>query len=387
MSHTKTAVVAGHLCLDITPLFPPDRQESLEAILRPGQLLHMDGVNVHIGGAVANTGLALQFLGHPVRLVGKIGSDAFGELVRQQLAKYDAAENLIVSDSTETSYSIVLAIPGIDRIFLHDAGANDTFCADDLTAGIFENAALFHFGYPPLMRRMYADGGSQLAAVLKRARAAGLVTSLDMAAVDPASFAGRADWDTLLKNVLPLVDFFVPSAEEICWMLDRSRFAGWKEEAQGRDVCEVLDLEDVRTLAGRVLELGAAAALIKCGSAGLYCQTADAARLARPISILGLQSGEWAEKEIFEPSYIPDVIASATGAGDTCIAGFLSAAMEGESLADALHMAAAEGACCLAAYDALGGLKSKEELRQCIASGWKKQEDPRFAGHKERKDA
>jgi len=37
-----------------------------------------------------------------------------------------------------------------------------------------------------------------------------------------------------------------------------------------------------------------------------------------------------------------------------------------------MHLAAATGACCVAAYDALSGLKSFEELTGKIQQGWKK---------------
>ena len=50
---------------------------------------------------------------------------------------------------------------------------------------------------------------------------------MDMAAVDADSEAGRADWEAILKRVLPYVDFFVPSVEELCFMLDRPRYESW----------------------------------------------------------------------------------------------------------------------------------------------------------------
>jgi len=37
-----------------------------------------------------------------------------------------------------------------------------------------------------------------------------------------------------------------------------------------------------------------------------------------------------------------------------------------------LHLAAATGASCVAAYDALSGLKSFEELKKKIEEGWEK---------------
>ncbi len=41
---------------------------------------------------------------------------------------------------------------------------------------------------------------------------------------------------------------------------------------------------------------------------------------------------------------------------------------------DIVEMAAAEGACCVAAYDALSGLRSLEEMKERIRKGWSKRE-------------
>ena len=67
---------------------------------------------------------------------------------------------------------------------------------------------MFHFGYPPLMRSMYENDGAELVEIMKRAKAAGAATSLDMAAVDPDAQAGRADWEKILECVMPFVDFY-----------------------------------------------------------------------------------------------------------------------------------------------------------------------------------
>ena len=66
-------MIAGHICLDITPVFPEKKVEAIEHFLTPGKLLHTKEAVVHTGGAVANTGLALKVLGANVSLVGKIG--------------------------------------------------------------------------------------------------------------------------------------------------------------------------------------------------------------------------------------------------------------------------------------------------------------------------
>ena len=69
------------------------------------------------------------------------------------------------------------------------------------------------------MKKMYINDGQHLAGLMKRVKEKDVATSLDMAAVDPESPAGRADWEKILAGVLPYVDFFVPSFEELCYML------------------------------------------------------------------------------------------------------------------------------------------------------------------------
>jgi sugar/nucleoside kinase (ribokinase family) len=115
----------------------------------------------------------------------------------------------------------VISPPGSDRRFLHHPGANDDFSAQDVSEEALQDAHLFHFGYPPLMANMYSNGGRQLLELFQRAKSHGLTTSLDMAYPDPESAAGRADWRAILHNVLPYVDIFVPSLEEILYMLWR----------------------------------------------------------------------------------------------------------------------------------------------------------------------
>ena len=220
-------IAAGHICLDITPVFSTNTPcSAIGDLLEPGKLIQMKGADVHTGGSVANTGLALKLLGADVTLMGKVGNDAFGGMVRDILAQH-GADGLIVDESSATSYSVVLAVPGVDRIFLHDPGANNTFSDKDIPEVTLENAVLFHFGYPPLMKRMYENDGSELAFIFRRMKAKGIATSLDMAAVDPTSEAGRADWRKILENVLPYTDFggalFYAGPGKI-----PSAFSGWR---------------------------------------------------------------------------------------------------------------------------------------------------------------
>lgn len=372
MGEKKKAVVAGHICIDITPVFPPGHGERVEDIFLPGKMIHMNGAAVHTGGAVANTGLAMKILGNDVRLMGKIGKDAFGKMVLDILKDYDADKEMIISEDTASSYTVVLAMPGIDRIMLHDPGANNTFCAEDLDWEGLKSADLFHFGYPSLMRRMYEHDGEEIEEIFRRVKENGTVTSLDLAAVDEVSDAGRADWEKILKRVLPHTDFFVPSAEELCQMLDRRRYEEWLDRAAGRDVTEILSLEDIYPLGERALAYGAGIVLIKCAAQGIYYRTAGIERMGKVFERLSLRPEEWTDKEGFELSFRPEAVRSGTGAGDSSIAAFLSSVLRGESIEEAVRMAAAAGACCVATYDTLSGLMPFEELKEKVRQGWEK---------------
>ena len=156
-------------------------------------------------------------------------------------------------------------------------------------------------------------------------------------------------------------------------MLDRKRFAEWQQRAGGRDITEVLDVEaDVRPLAERCMGLGAKILLVKCGAPGIYYRTAGREALQEIGGSLMLDLDQWPDREGFERSYVPERIVSGTGAGDTSIAAFLTAMLEGYSLEEALHLAAAAGASCVASYDALSGLKTLDELQKKIKQGWQK---------------
>ena len=92
----KKIIAAGHICLDITPVIP-SREGGMEAggLLSPGRLINVGVADIHTGGSVANTGIAMKLLGADVYLAGKIGADAFGGMIESIAAKYGAADGLI----------------------------------------------------------------------------------------------------------------------------------------------------------------------------------------------------------------------------------------------------------------------------------------------------
>ena len=180
------AIIAGHLCLDIIPDLSAHAAGQFDAVFQPGRLVNVGAASISTGGAVSNTGLALHRLGMDTRLIAKVGSDQLGQVVRQIVASHapHLADGISSSTETSTSYTVVINPPESDRCFLHHPGANDDFCADDVRDEDLRDARLFHFGYPPLMARMFEDNGAQLTEMFRRVKSLGLTTSLDMAFPD-----------------------------------------------------------------------------------------------------------------------------------------------------------------------------------------------------------
>jgi sugar/nucleoside kinase (ribokinase family) len=355
---TAEVVVAGHVCLDVIPAL--DEPAGLE----PGRLVFAGPASLSTGGAVANVGLALHRLGVPVRLLGKVGNDVFGRAFRDALRDVDPrlADGTRIVDGEDTSYSIVFSPPGTDRTFVHCPGANDTFAADDVGAEHLAGARILHFGYPPLMRRMYEDEGAGLLGLLLRARTAGLVTSLDLCEFDPHSAVGRVDWAGFLGRVLTGVDIFAPSLGELTLMLDGRRMSP-------SDVR--LDRAVLAGLAERAIALGASVVMIKLGDKGLYLRTtADLDRLARMAATLGVDDEAWRAREVLAPCFEVRSVAGTTGSGDATIAGLLAALLRGEDPVAAATSAAAVGAYSVEAPDATGGIRPWSELRSRLAGGW-----------------
>jgi len=365
-------MVAGHLCLDILPDLSHVKAGQRSSLLLPGKLAEIGPVTLSTGGAVSNTGLALNQLGIRTYLAAKVGRDLFGQAVRGIIAGYGAhlAAGLMVDEEAGTSYTVIIAPPNTDRSFLHHPGVNHTFSANDVPTEMFARVRLFHFGYPPLMRRIYEDGGEQLAELFRCVKAAGASTSLDIALPDPTSPAGRLEWDVFLSRVLPHVDLFSPSAEEILYMLRRQTYDQLCQAAGGSgSFASRLTPGLLNDLGAQIIEMGAGILALKLGERGLYLRSAGSARLesmgrGQPTDVSG-----WAHRELWAPCFVVDV-AGTTGAGDATIAGFLAGLLRGLSLEETMLAAVAVGACSVEAPDALSGLRTWEETRQRIAAGW-----------------
>ncbi|MCO6452244.1 MAG: carbohydrate kinase family protein [Caldilineales bacterium] len=336
---------------------------------RPGRLVEVGNVHFSTGGPVANTGLALNRLGINAQLMGKVGADLYGDEIRHLVQEHapHLAQGMVVDANADTSYTVVINPPKVDRIFLHFPGANNTFCAADVDYEIVARSRVFHLGYPPIMRSLYENDGAELAEIFRRAKETGVTTSLDMSLPDASTASGRADWTTILSRTLPYVDVFLPSAEEIFFMLRREAF---ERMAASGGVLDQVTPPLLSEVSGQMLEMGCAMAIIKLGHRGFYLRTGSAERLAS-MGRIAADAAVWANVEIWAPAFRVEEV-GATGSGDASIAGFLASLLRGLSPAETVVMATAVGACNVEAADGLSGIRPWDATRERIAAGWPK---------------
>jgi sugar/nucleoside kinase (ribokinase family) len=363
--HAAEAVVAGHICLDVFPTLAG------AVLFRPGQTVEAGPVVFSTGGAVSNTGLALHKLGISTRLMGKVGSDLFGQEILQIVESHGPglSEGMVIVPDESSSYSIILSPPNADRMFIHAPGCNATFGAADVRYDVLEGARLFHFGYPPLMERIYSNNGAELATIFQRVKAMGITTSLDLSMPDPNGAAGHADWHAILDATLPYVDIFLPSAEEILWMLRRPIFDQIAIKSETLRSLDQLEPEIISELGQALLDMGAKIVGLKIGDRGLYMHSAGSEDLAQMGRSQVPDLTAWSDRELWAPCFMTQVNGT-TGSGDATIAGFLMGLLRGMAPEDTLQAACAVGACSVEALDALSGIRSWPETEARIASGW-----------------
>lgn len=357
-------IAAGHICIDIIPELHSS-SGLMPNLYIPGGLVQTGPMTFSLGGSVANTGVALSRLGANVRAVGRIGDDLLGRLIQDLLKAHGDAfpEYMAVVPGEATSYSIVLSVPGIDRCFLHCPGANNTFVPSDVSLSICGDTRVLHFGYPPLMRRVMEDSGRGLATLLRHAQAAGALTSLDMAMPPEGTNLCASDWRSWLRGVLPNVDLFMPSFEEITRMLSR----------EGQELCcdnnkSDIDADRLEAMADELIEFGARIVVIKLGDQGLYLQTdKKVLQLAERKHWRHVDWRPWLDRQLIAPCYEVDVVSS-TGAGDCTIAGFLMAILNGMEPDATLNLATKVGAYSVQSADATSNIPHWQIIQAEIIS-------------------
>eukprot|EP00760_Papus_ankaliazontas_P028518 PhM_4_TR3753/c0_g1_i2/m.30416 len=373
MSSSPYFLVVGHGCVDLTPKLPSylsggggGSNNFLRDVFRPGSLIPTESASFSLGGAVPNTGLALHKLMTPenesenVKLVCCVQDDTFGDVMKSLVVKNSGGDQRLVQhlitlpgaaeEQQQTSFSIIFSPPGCDRFILHCTGVNalltSSMIPEDLISS--DRCCWLHLGYPPVLPALLANDGFGLHQLFNLAKTVhGKKISLDMCSPGKDLTATPDLWPRVLRRILPLVDVFTPSVEEIveCPGLFPDSF---KEEGK------MFALSSLREV-GRVLvdDYKAGTLLLKLGSRGAYVKTADA--------------------EYYAPCFKPTQFVGTTGAGDCTVAAFILACSKSLPISRALQLSVAVGACNVSEHDAFSGLRTLCEIERDVAEGWERQ--------------
>lgn len=337
-------VIAGYTCVDLIPDFTNIQSvENISDLFIPGKLIEIDGMDFSPGGVVANTGLAMKKFKKRIFLNGLTGNDFLGKIVREWFDKYELSEGIKTAAEASTGFGLIIAPPGIDRIFLEFPGCNHIFDISYINFDAISQCRLFHFGYPPLLKQFYQDRGSQLSKMFSEIQRMGVITSLDFSLPDPESESGKINWYEILQRVLPFTDIFVPSLEEVMKIMMPSKYDELLSLSGNNDIIDQIPINIIRKIGKQIMDMGVKILLIKAAHRGAYLLTANVTTINnRGFNLI---EESWNKRELWCNAYLADhsKIKNATGAGDTAVAAFLSAIFDGMDSESSLKYAAMAG--------------------------------------------
>jgi sugar/nucleoside kinase (ribokinase family) len=364
------AVIAGYTCVDLIPDFKKNQSvASITNLFIPGKLIEIEGISFVLGGAVPNTGLAMKKLNKSIFLNGLVGNDFIGKIAIEWLDKYDLSEGIRSTEQAGTAFSIVIAPPGIDRIFLESLGCNQIFDTGFINFEAISGSRLFHFGYPPLLKQFYQDNGSQLVDLFSKVRRMGVVTSLDLSLPDPESESGRINWSEILQKVLPNTDIFVPSIDEVLQIMKPKEYAEILSSSVSSDIIDKLIISTIREIGSQFIDSGVKILLIKAGHLGAYLLTGDVSAINEKAG-LNLNLDRWNKCELWCKAYKADPlkIKNSSGAGDTAAAAFLCAILNNEDPDSSVRYATMAGRNNLYCKNVYDDLSNWEDMTEGIKS-------------------
>jgi len=296
----------------------------IDVMVRPVEQFHwgtttwVDSIEQNLGGNGSNTSYTLGVLGVPVRLLGMVGRDAFGELALSILRSANVDLSEIGRSQAPTTASICPVNAAGDRLFMHRVGSSAEVFPEpiEFTPRLLDGMAHFHLANVFALAQLRARAPESL----DRARKAGLTTSLD------TGWDARGRWIEDIEGCLPHLDLLFMNQDE-ARMLSGSA--------------------DPEQAARRMQALGASDVVIKLGAEGCAVFTTDGV-------------------ERF-PAFEVNVV-DTTGAGDCFVGGFLAALSRGACYGEAARFANAVGALSVQKLGAINGVRTLAETEEWMVS-------------------
>lgn len=256
------------------------------------------------GGSAANTIVGLARLGIKSGYIGKVGNDAEGQILLEDLKKERVETKAVIRSEGRSGTAMILVDDSGNRAILVDPGVNDTISYSEIDLEFVKKFKLLH------LTSFICKNGEESFNSQKR-----LVEEFELVSFDPGMpYAERG-----LKDMLPLLKrttIFLPNRIEI-------------EKMFGMDY---------RTSAEECLSLGIEIVAVKLGSEGCWIKTNHKEFSMKPFRVK---------------------VVDTTGAGDAFNAGFIYGYLMGRSLEDCARFGNYIASLCIQHVGARSGLPSK----------------------------
>ncbi len=168
-----------------------------------GSKMKMDSVLFAMGGVGTNTACTLAEQGLKTAYFGGVGTDPFGESVKNELTKHGVSLDLLrESEEYNTAFSVVLSLPEVGRSILEKYGACHELVEKDLPFGDLK-ADWFYLG------SLSGNSHDMLPAILEHARSEGIKVSSN-----PAGSLKTDEHMQILKENLDKIDILILNQEE-----------------------------------------------------------------------------------------------------------------------------------------------------------------------------
>ncbi len=314
-----------------------DVNKTIDAYPAEERLALIESEAAESGGPGFNLPVNLKRLGaaFPVELVGVVGDDPHGALVREICRKAGIdAGGVATHPTARTGYTDVYVVRSSGRrTFFHHPGANDLLAPEHFDLSRTQ-ARILHLGAPGILaaRDRRRPAGSGWVEVLARARAAGMRTNMEMVTLTPERQR------LLVRPCLPHLDSIVVNELEAAAVAEVDTHLG------GRP-----DFARAEAAALRLLELGVSQVAVVhfpegCVAAARGGQTYRQGSVRVP----------------------PEDVKSTNGAGDAFASGVIWGLHEGWPVERCLEAGVCVAAVSLGAYSTSGAIRPVDE---CLAYG------------------
>ncbi|HEY0812898.1 MAG TPA: carbohydrate kinase family protein [Pseudonocardia sp.] len=307
-------VCAGSVVVDVGKV--------IEAYPPLDHITTIEAVTQSTGGPGLNLAVNLRQLGarFPLTMLGAVGADQHGAFVLAECARLHIDTTGVATlPGVATSFTdAMVERVGGRRTFFHHVGANGLFDGD-AAAVETSTARILHVGAPglhPLMDAPTAEGDNGWSRLLRRARAAGLRTNLELVSLAPERLREVA------LRLLPDLDTIVVNE------LEAGALTGI--DAPVPDADGPVDWSAIAAMAAGLVERGVARLAVVHFPAGSVAAAPD--------------GSVWWQGSVRLP---PDRVRSTTGAGDAFASGVLLGLHEDRPVQECLRLGAAVAAACV----------------------------------------